>query len=73
MVDRLAETLFTIYMNTNRNSVSTVWLKNGEQVTFSHRDTLRGWKNGLERRGVQLSDLDPNRPGQPGLPESDRA
>lgn len=58
--------------NSNSNVVSTVWLRNGEQVTFSHRDTLRGWKNGLERRGVSLSDLDLDRPGQPGLPETDR-
>lgn len=72
MVDRTAATWFTNYMrntNPNTNTVSTVWLRDGSQVTFSHRDTLRGWKNGLERRGVNLSDVVD---GQPGLSESDR-
>lgn len=55
--------------NPNRNTVSTVWLEDGTQVTFSHRDTTVGWVNGLRRRGV-----DPRQvvTGQPGMPDSDR-
>lgn len=55
--------------NPNTNTVSTVWLSDGTQVSFSHRDTLTGWVNGLKRRGVNPSEVVSS---QSGLPESDR-
>lgn len=68
-VDSGAETRFTICMNRNSNLVTTVTLRNGQEVTFTHRNSLMGWVNALERLGV-----DPNEVVSEvaGLPESAR-
>lgn len=65
----MTETVFTKHMNRNSNTVSTVWLADGTQVSFSHRNTLNGWANALRRKGVNLSDVVNS---CAGLPESDR-
>jgi len=56
-------------MNRNSNLLSTVTLTDGTEVTFTHRNTLTGWVNALQRRGVDPRQV----VGQvAGLPESAR-
>lgn len=55
--------------NRNSNVTCTVTLTNGTEVTFTHRNTLNGWVNGLKRRGVDPRDVVES---VEGLPESSR-